>query len=248
MKAFGLIGKKLSHSFSKRYFKEKFTKEGIINSYYELYELQRIDELKGLLDQNDNLRGLNVTIPYKKEVIPFLDKLDDTALKIGAVNTIKVIEENGSRSLVGYNTDYLGFRESLEIWLDGERPRALVLGTGGAASAVCAVLNDLDIEFKKVSRQGGDCTSYEDLKKDAGLFGESKLIINCTPLGMHPNIESMPDLDYDRLDSSYFLYDLVYNPELTAFMQRGLKQGARVKNGLEMLRLQAEHSWTIWNS
>lgn len=240
---FGLIGYPLSHSFSKRYFTEKFQREGITDSAYELFEIKSIDELPRVLEQ-PNLRGLNVTIPYKQQVMQYVDALDPIAERISAVNTVRVEKDKK----IGFNSDYYGFRDSLVSWLDGAAvSRALVLGTGGASKAVVCVLQDLSIEHTYVSRQASEnAISYADLQqKDLRNYS---LIINTTPLGMSPNTETYPDLNYQQLTAEHFCYDLVYNPEETTFMKLAKEHGTQVKNGLEMLHLQAEKSWDFWNS
>lgn len=244
---FGLIGCPLSHSFSKRYFREKFRKSGIEDAYYELFPIPTIEELPALIARHSNLVGLNVTIPYKQAVLPFLDRLDEGAREVGAVNTIHLV--NGGQ--VGYNTDVLGFERSLLEWLGEERYqeksfRALVLGTGGAAKAVAYVLRRLGISYQLVSRTSGQGRlSYREVT-DAMLEAHA-LVVNTTPLGMAPNTAACPDLPYRSLGAHHFLYDLVYNPEITTFMKRGLAQGAKVKNGLDMLYGQAEEAWSIWS-
>lgn len=246
MRVFGLIGYPLSHSFSKKYFSEKFNREGIQNARYELFELPDIGGLPELLAQQADIAGLNVTIPYKQQVMPYLHALDASAEKVGAVN---VIRKNGHK-LVGYNSDYFGFRNSLEQWLPQKYAglQALVLGSGGASKAVTAALQELNIPFRLVSRRKGENTlSYEQLRSQAELLETHRLIINTTPLGMSPKTQEAPDIDYSRLGPNHYLYDLVYNPEETLFMKKGMQQGARVKNGLEMLHLQAEKAWEIWN-
>lgn len=246
MRTFGLIGYPLSHSFSKKYFTEKFEKEGIENTVYELFPLESIDEFPELIKSTPNLAGLNVTIPYKEAVIPFLDELDPKAEAIGAVNTIKL--ENGK--LKGYNTDYIGFKESL-IKFVGPNPmpqQALILGTGGASKAVQVTLEDLGISYRFVSRSAdAGQLSYESLNTQYQILNTAKLIINTTPLGMSPNIEGLPDLPYEQLTPNHFLYDLVYNPLITAFMQKGIDANCWVKNGLEMLHGQAEAAWKVWS-
>jgi shikimate dehydrogenase len=246
MRKFGLIGFPLSHSFSKKYFSEKFEKEGIANAEYELYPLNNIDLLPSLLAGTKQLRGLNVTIPYKQAVLPFLTEIDDAARKIGAVNVLK-ISENGD--LKGYNSDYYGFKTSLEKYLEmpKDQYQAIVLGTGGASKAVKTALEDLGIPFKMVSRTAKEgVLSYEQISSEQ--LAQTKLIINTTPLGMSPNVHDCPPLPYEAIGSQHVLYDLVYNPEVTEFMKRGKERGAVVVNGLEMLYLQAEKSWEIWNS
>jgi len=243
MKHFGLIGYPLGHSFSKKYFTEKFKELGLGDHKYELYELKSIDLFPDLL-RDPHLVGINVTVPYKEAVKQFMDTLDQSAEKVGAVN---VIRRHGEK-LTGYNSDYFGFRTSLENFLPKNSvKRALILGTGGSSKAVRAVLEDLGIQVVFISRKAGEgVISYDQLTSER--ISENQLIINTTPLGMHPNVDICPDIPYEALGPTHFLFDLVYNPTTTAFMQRGSDQGARVKNGLEMLHLQADKSWEIWNS
>jgi len=241
MRKFGLIGYPLSHSFSK-----KFEKEDILATEYELYPIASIKELPDLIKTNSNLIGLNVTIPYKEQVIPYLDEIDPTAEAIGAVNTITI--KNGK--LKGYNTDYDGFKRSLVKWI-GAKPmpeKALILGTGGASKAVKAALDDLKIQCQFVSRKpGNDQLSYEDINTSHHHLINSSLIINTSPIGMSPDTTSFPDIPYDQLTESHLLFDLVYNPLITAFIQKGIDKNCWVKNGLEMLHGQAEKAWEIWN-
>ncbi|MFY0652593.1 MAG: shikimate dehydrogenase [Cyclobacteriaceae bacterium] len=245
MKKYGLIGKTLKHSFSGKYFADKFEKEGIADSFYDLFELSTINEFPKLIQENKaELQGLNVTIPYKKEVMQFLDSLDPIAERINAVNVIKF---QGSGKLKGYNSDYYGFRLSLEPWLTERSLKALILGTGGSSNAVKTVLEDLHIPYKYVSRKElTDGYTYDHIASNEHIIADHKLIINTTPLGTYPNIEDKPDLPYNQLTPSHFLYDLVYNPEVTAFLQQGVNAGAKTKNGGDMLVLQAEKSWEIW--
>ena len=245
MKQFGLIGYPLSHSFSKKYFSEKFEKASITDAQYELYELKSLQDFKNWMNTISNLKGLNVTIPYKQEVIPFLDQLNEKAKAIGAVNVIKK-ELDGTYT--GYNSDYYGFKNSLEDFLDKPFPKkALVLGTGGASKAVIVALQDMGIDYRYVSRKtSGGILSYEDLTDE--LITTHQLIINTTPLGMYPGVDQCPPIPYEAIGSTHYLYDLVYNPQETLFMKKGLVQGAKVKNGLDMLILQAEKAWEIWNS
>lgn len=244
MRKFGLIGYPLTHSFSKKYFTAKFEREGIVGCQYDLYEISDISFLPDILNKNPELEGINVTIPYKEKVIPFLDELDPACAAIGAVNCIHI--KNGK--LKGFNTDYIGFRESLEDFLAGKRPSALVLGTGGASKAVVQALKDLGINFHMVSRKNADNTfSYQDLKDNPAILSSHKLIINTTPLGTYPKTEEMPDIDPDQVSEGHHVYDLVYNPEKTFLMRSLEARGALVKNGLEMLELQAEAAWKIWN-
>lgn len=248
MKTYGLIGSKLSHSFSKRYFENKFEKEEIRDCEYQLFELENINLFTQLIENNASITGLNVTIPYKHEVIPFMDDLDESAAKVGAVNVIKVEElEEGKKKLTGFNTDFLAFENSLVNWLSDRQVKALVLGTGGAAQAVRTALNKLIIPFLSVSRNSKNGLTYDELNSKPEIIKDHHLIINTTPLGMYPNSADMPSIDYTLLSNNHHLYDLVYNPEITQFMKKGIEQDAKTKNGLEMLHLQAEYSWKIWN-
>ncbi|MEL6389843.1 MAG: shikimate dehydrogenase [Bacteroidota bacterium] len=239
MRKFGLIGYPLSHSFSPGYFAARFEREGIDDARYDLYPLEEISTFCDLL--KDDLQGLNVTIPYKEKVIPFLDELTPAAKAIGAVN---VIDLRGGRS-TGHNSDVYGFRVSLESCWGKPPSGALVLGTGGAAKAVWYVLNELRIPFLKVSRSKGDLL-YQDITPDH--LNTHPLVINTTPLGMSPQVDSCPELPYEALTEQNILFDLVYNPSVTLFLQKGAEVGATVKNGYDMLTLQAERSWEIWNS
>ncbi|GAB3714887.1 shikimate dehydrogenase [Spirosoma flavus] len=247
MNRYGLIGYPLTHSFSQRYFTEKFTREGISDSRYDLFELPDIAALPDLLDL-PNLRGLNVTIPHKQNVVPYLDRLDASAEKIGAVNVIK-LEADGSKT--GYNSDYYGFRQSLTDWLDSlgrhlSGLQALVLGTGGASKAVTVALADLGITYRFVSRtKRANQFTYDEL---ADVVNSYQLIINGSPIGTYPKIDDAPALPYEKLSERHLLYDLVYNPSETRFMQLGRAQGAAVYNGLRMLELQAEKAWEIWQT
>lgn len=242
---FGLIGYPLSHSFSKRYFSEKFEKEAICGCYYELFPLESIDQFPGLVQAYPNLRGLNVTIPYKQAVLPYLDYLDAGARAVGAVNTIRLREGR----LEGFNTDVTGFERSLREWLAalGRAPRgALVLGTGGAARAVVYVLARMEIGYRLVSRRpAAGQLGYRQL--DAAVLDRYPLLINTTPLGMAPRTDTRPELPYDQLGPEQLLYDLVYNPQKTLFLAAGESRGCATINGLKMLHLQAEAAWDIWN-
>lgn len=244
MKKFGLIGFPLSHSFSKKYFTDKFQELGISDTYqYDLFEIENIAELKNIVKNTDSLTGLNVTIPHKLNVIPFLNEIDSAAERIGAVNVIKVSE---NKNLKGYNSDYFGFRKSLEEFLGNSKGiKALVLGNGGAAKAICVALEDMGIEYKLVSRRASENTI--NYRKANELLTEYKLIINCTPLGTYPNIASFPDLDYENISQGHFCFDLVYNPSETKFLQKSKDNGAKTINGYDMLVYQAEKSWEIWN-
>ncbi len=245
MRKFGLIGKTLKHSFSKNYFGEKFEKEGIQGCEYDLYELPDISHFPNLIkDLSPELIGLNVTIPYKLEVMQYLDDMDEHAKAIQAVNTIKVSPDG---KLTGYNSDYYGFKNSLLEW-DLAGKSALVLGTGGASKAITKALEDLSIPYQMVSRKdSGKILSYEEINARSEVLSNNLLLINTTPLGTYPNVEEKPDLPYEKLTSDHLLFDLVYNPEITAFMQEGLNVGAKTKNGYAMLVGQAEKSWEIWN-
>ncbi len=245
-KKFGLIGSTVSHSFSKSYFDEKFFREGLRDYHYELYALQNVDELKKLLAENPELKGLNVTIPYKEQVLKFLNDIDPTAKKIGAVNVIKI--QNGK--LTGFNTDSDAFYETVSKWFPSiPNAKALVLGTGGSSKAVQQALTKLNIPFDLVSRdpKQGRYT-YEDLDKNGKPLEEANLIINTTPLGMSPNTNQFPPINYELLSSHHYVYDLIYNPARTMFIQKAEMRGATVKNGLEMLHIQAEKAWAIWNN
>lgn len=242
---YGLIGFPLSHSFSKRYFTEKFAEMGIANEHrYELFEMEDYNQLPKLIEEYPTLRGLNVTIPHKLNVQQFLDEINDAAKRIGAVNVIKITPD---KRLIGFNSDYFGFKNALvEMIGDDAKLNALILGNGGAAKAVKVALEDLGIGYKVVSRSPKENEwSYEDLK---GKLADYKLIINTTPLGTYPKVETCPPIPYEELTASHYLSDLVYNPEITLFMQKGMDTGAKVQNGYRMLVLQAEKSWEIWNA
>jgi shikimate dehydrogenase len=240
-KLYGLIGFPLSHSFSKGYFTEKFAREGIADSLYELFPLAHIGQFPALLETQPELVGLNVTIPYKESIIPFLYELDEEAAEIGAVNTITI---QGGRTK-GYNTDVYGFEMSFRKHLKPVHQRALILGTGGASKAVLFTLKKMGIPYTLVSRTSGkDHLTYSDITPE--ILDAYKIIINTSPLGMYPKIEEYPDLPYEALGPDHYLYDLIYNPSVTAFMKKGIEAGAEVENGLEMLHLQAEKAWKIW--
>jgi shikimate dehydrogenase len=242
MKQFGLIGYPLSHSFSKGYFAEKFKKENITDARYDVFPIENMADFEQLCRDTPNLAGLNVTIPHKQSVIPFLDVLDEAAAQVGAVNTIKF----AAGKKIGYNSDIYGFEMSLKPLLDSRHRFALILGTGGASKAVEYVLKKLAVDFQYVSRTKTETNiSYADI--DEALMAKAKIIINTSPLGMYPNIDAAPDIPYQHVTNEHLLYDLVYNPEETLFLKNGKAQGATTKNGLEMLHLQAERSWEIWN-
>ncbi len=242
MRLFGLIGFPLGHSFSRGYFNDKFFREGI-DARYENFPLSSAGLVRSLVNENPALAGLNVTIPYKEAVISFLDETDPEASRIGAVNTIAISPD---RRLKGYNTDVYGFRESLIPLLRTQHTHALVLGSGGASKAVRFTLEELGIEYRVVSRRPSDShmISYSDLPRFLGSF---MLIVNTSPVGMYPATDTSPDLPYDLIGPEHLAYDLVYNPETTLFMKKCGERGAKVKNGLEMLHLQAGEAWKIWN-
>lgn len=245
-KSFGLIGLHLEHSFSARYFAEKFEREQIENFTYQLFPLKSIADLPQLIQSQPHLVGLNVTIPYKSLVIPHLDALDSMAREVGAVNTIQISRSGNDSFLKGYNTDVIGFSKSLSNWLKTPVDKALVLGSGGASKAVCYALRKLGIQPLVVSRNP-DPDQFSYLQVNGEIMQSYRLIINTTPVGMWPEITARPALPYNYLDAHHHLYDLIYNPEHTGFLKSGLAVGARVKNGAEMLRLQAEAAWDIWN-
>jgi shikimate dehydrogenase len=241
VKRFGLIGYPLSHSFSQKYFSEKFKRENIADCVYENFSIPDIHELKGILDNHPDLHGLNVTIPYKQSVIDYLDAGSET-LPIKACNCIKI----SSGKLIGYNTDILGFKQSLMTHLQPNHDHALILGDGGATAAVKYVLAALNIAFVIVSRKPKttDQLSYKDLTRE--IIEKHLLIINATPLGMFPKVDQYPEIPYEFLTDQHFLFDLIYNPAETAFLKKGRSFGATGKNGYEMLVIQAEESWKIW--
>lgn len=268
--SYGLIGYPLSHSFSKQYFTEKSEKEGIFDCEYNLYPLENIIAFPSLIESQPKLCGLNVTIPYKESVIPFLDELDETAQVVGAVNCIKMVRSKSqisdlkpvvsrvepSQILKGYNTDVAGFRQSIKPFLEIQHERALILGTGGASKAVAYVLKEIGIDCYFVTREKQNAKvsqyysnklfTYDELNEY--IINAFKLIVNTTPVGMYPNISDCPSLPYQFLQHSHLLYDLVYNPTETEFLKQGKLKGTATVNGLSMLHLQAEEAWRIWNS
>lgn len=246
MREFGLIGFPLGHSFSEKYFNDKFRSEGPENCHYALYPLENINLLLPLVNNNRELCGLNVTIPYKTEVIKFLDETDPEARAIGAVNVIKITRSTGSLILRGYNTDAPAFRQTIVNLGNTEIKSAMVLGTGGASASVCHVFEKMNVKVRRVSREKGKGEiTYTDLRKTD--IQEADIIVNTTPLGMYPITERCPEIDYDSLLPRQILYDLIYNPVKTGFLLQGERRGCRIVNGLEMLHLQAEMSWKIWN-
>lgn len=245
MDKYGLIGYPLGHSFSVNFFNQKFSDEGI-NAKYINFEIPTIDQIIEVVSANPGLKGLNVTIPYKERVIEFLDQLSPEARAIGAVNVIRVSNENGKIRMKGFNSDVIGFTNSIEPMLENYHKKALVLGTGGASKAICYGLKSLGLETVCVSRyERPETICYRDITPD--VVQEYNVIVNCTPVGMYPHSNECPQLPYDALNDKNILYDLIYNPDETLFMKRGAERGAQVKNGLEMLLLQAFASWEIWN-
>ena len=243
MRMYGLLGKTLKHSFSKTYFAKKFAELGITDCIYENFELATIDELPALLQQHPNIAGLNVTIPYKEEVLPFLHFENEIVAEIKACNCINIIDGK----LHGFNTDVIGFKQSLEKCLAPHHTKALILGTGGAAKAVQYALKELQINYQVVSRTKTKNTiNYSEITKE--VLDERTVIINTSPLGMYPNMNEAPPIPYEWVTPRHLLFDLIYNPEKTLFLQKGEERGAKICNGAEMLVLQAEESWRIWNS
>ena len=243
MRAFGLIGYPLGHSFSKKYFADKFEREGITGNVYELYPLEQIGQIEELLNLNPNLAGLNVTIPYKEQVIAYLDSMSPVVEEIGACNCIHI--QDGR--LMGHNTDVIGFSRSLLPKLKPHHKKALILGTGGSSKAVAYTLKELNIPFLQVSRNPSEgMIGYEEM--DQSMLEAHTLLINTTPVGMYPDIEKAPAIPYQFIGAGHYLFDLVYNPERTRFLQEGALRGATVENGSDMLVIQAEASWEIWNS
>lgn len=244
MKIFGLIGFPLSHSFSKKYFTQKFLDENISGVEYQNFEIENVEKILEVLKSNKDVKGFNVTIPHKQAIIPLLDEINEFAKRIGAVNVVKVLP---SGKLIGYNSDYFGFLNSLKSFvvepLKGKK--ALILGTGGASKAVKVAFENEGVSYQYVSRNRGEnILAYSDL--NAALIQSVDIIVNASPLGMSPNVNSCPDIPYEALSSKHFLYDLVYNPAETLFMKKGAEKGAKTINGLEMLELQAEKAWEIW--
>ena len=242
-KTYGLVGKSISYSFSEKYFTEKFKKDKIQNCTYKNFDLNNIKDLVSILKEND-LKGLNITIPYKEQVLSYLDEIEDNAKLIGAINTIKI---NKDKTLTGYNTDFIGFINTLRPHINSNCKKALILGTGGASKAIEYGLKKLNIESKKISRnkKKGDLT-YPEI--DSDIIKEYQIIINTTPIGTYPDIENCPDIPYKYLTKKHICYDLIYNPDETTFLRKSKKKGAITINGLRMLEIQAEESWKIWNN
>jgi shikimate dehydrogenase len=243
---FGLIGYPLTHSFSRKYFTNKFITEGI-NAEYLNFELENISHLPHIIGSHPDLQGINVTIPYKEEVMKFLDQIDEEAARIQAVNTIRIRRSGHHITLHGFNTDIHGFQESIKPLLQPQHHKALVLGTGGASKAIVRALTNLKIDSILVSRnpEAKGEISYDDLDED--VMASYKIIINTTPIGTFPKVDACPTIPFELITPSHLMFDLIYNPEMTEFLKHGLKHGATIKNGLEMLHLQALASWEIWN-
>lgn len=246
MRKFGLIGYPLGHSFSKKYFTEKFLTERITDCSYDNYPLESLAYIRELITSEPDLCGLNITIPYKSEIIGYLDSIDREAEEIGAVNVIKIKRYSGKIKLTGYNSDVTGIKDSLLPYVSGKVTHALVLGTGGSSRAVCHVLRQSGLNLTLVSRnKKPGVLLYSDI--DKARLGQTQLIVNTTPLGMFPNTGSKPGIDYGGLNKTHILFDLVYNPEITAFLKMGEEQGCTVISGIKMLYSQAEKAWEIWN-
>lgn len=241
-KRFGLLGRNIAYSFSRVYFTEKFEREKRIYCQYENFDLPNLDNFEQVL-KSPYLKGMNVTIPYKEDVIPFLDEIDEVALDIGAVNTIVFYPDGTTK---GYNTDYIGFRESVTPLLSKNIKGALILGTGGASKAIVYTLHRMGIQTQYISRKRSEnAIAYEDITKE--IMQSHQLIVNCSPVGTFPQVDAKPNIDYSLLTSQNVLFDLIYNPNVTAFMREGLELGAKVSNGKNMLVRQAEAAWKLWN-
>lgn len=244
-KIYGLIGFPLGHSFSQNYFNQKFQAENI-NAEYLNFEIPDISDLKKIFNEYPTLSGLNVTIPYKEQVLPLMDEMDPQAERIGAVNVIKIIRSNTGIKLKGYNSDIIGFSDSIYPMLNHNRKKALVLGTGGASKAISVGLKNMGVETLSVSRsKRPGMITYSEITPE--IMESHRVIVNCTPLGMYPHIDECPDIPYHLLTPEHLCYDLLYNPDITLFMKKSAQYGAETKNGLEMLLLQAFASWNIWN-
>lgn len=242
-KRFGLLGRNISYSFSKGYFTDKFNTEFFAGCTYENFDIPEISAFAELIKNNSDLKGMNVTIPYKESVIPFLDKLSKKAAQIGAVNTIKITKKG---KLKGYNTDYYGFKKSLEPLLQSHHKKALILGTGGASKGVAFALDELSIPYTFVSREAKEnAINYDQI--NASTFDDYQIIINSTPVGTSPNIDVFPLIPYEFFTEKHIAFDLIYNPTETQFLKKAREKGAQIKNGLDMLIFQAEKAWAVWN-
>ncbi|WP_299555761.1 shikimate dehydrogenase [Seonamhaeicola sp.] len=244
MNKLGLLGKNISYSFSRTYFKAKFENEQITDTSYENFDIESIDLFPSIVKNTKGLKGMNVTIPYKEVVMPYLDKINKKAADIGAVNTIRITKKG---KLVGYNTDCYGFKKSIEPHLKAHHKKALILGTGGASKAIAYSLKKLGIAYQYVSRKQSEGIAFTyDTLTEADIE-KTPVIINCTPLGTFPNVEACPDIPYNGITDKHILFDLIYNPEVTKFLKQGKQYGATTINGLKMLELQAEKAWSIWD-
>lgn len=249
MKTFGLIGHRLGYSFSRNFFMEKFHQENLADYEYVNFELDSIDEFPGIFEQGRNICGLNCTIPYKQQIMQFMDEIDPEAAQIGAVNTVKITWQDGRRFLKGFNTDIYGFEHSLRPMLEAKHKKAIILGKGGASKAIMHILNKLQIDYVSVTRNDQILEKeirYADINEQ--LLKETLVVIQATPVGTFPNVDQCPNIPYQYLTSDHVCYDLIYNPEETLFLKKAKAQGAQIKNGLEMLHLQALKAWEIWNS
>ena len=246
MRKFGLIGYPLGHSFSKKYFTEKFLRENISDCSYDNYPLADINQFKKLVSGDIDLCGLNVTIPYKSEIIIFLDSIDPEAKEIGAVNVLKIKRLHGATKLLGFNSDVTGIRDSLFPFINDSVRNAIVLGTGGSSRAVCYALKKYGLTITQISREKkSGMYTYSDI--NAEMLENTELLVNTTPLGMFPDVKGKPDINYSLLSDKHILFDLVYNPEITSFLKMGMAQGCTIISGIKMLHSQAERSWEIWN-
>jgi shikimate dehydrogenase len=249
MKTYGLIGHRLGYSFSRNFFSEKFATENLSGYEYVNFELDSIDEFPAIFGKGKDICGLNCTIPYKQQIMQFLDEIDPEAAQIGAVNTVKITHTDGKRHLKGFNTDCYGFEHSLRPMLGKKHKKALILGTGGASKAIKYILEKLNIEYLSASIE--DQLFEKEIRYNQitdELLKDHLIIIHATPIGTFPNVDQCPDIPYDSITSDHVLFDLVYNPEVTLFLKKGKAQGAKTKNGLEMLHLQAIRAWEIWNA
>ena len=243
MNKLGLLGRNIAYSFSRIYFTEKFEKEHITDTTYENFDIEKIDLFPSLIKNTKNLKGLNVTIPYKEAVMPFLDKINKKAKAIGAVNTIKITKKG---KLVGYNTDCYGFKKTLKPHLKPQHKNALILGTGGASKAVAFTFKELGITYNYVSRNASEGIKYTYESLSEEIIKQHQIIVNCSPIGTFPNIEDCPNIPYNGITENHILFDLIYNPEETKFLRMGKERNAAIINGLNMLKLQAEKAWSIW--
>jgi len=244
MNKLGLLGKNISYSFSKSYFKEKFKNENINNTTYENFDIKNINAFPSIIKETEGLKGMNVTIPYKEQVMPFLDKINKKAKAIGAVNTIKITKKG---KLIGYNTDCYGFKKTLKPHIKSHHKKALILGTGGASKAIAFTLKEMGITYQYVSRTLSDRVGFSYNTLTENDVKNHQIIINCSPVGTFPNVKDCPNIPYQSINENHILFDLIYNPEETKFLKLGKKHKADTINGLGMLEFQAEKAWSIWN-